>query len=173
MEAQRGHFVKLWQWSLDFTGDPKMLEIPKSGDTAKENLVLGVEISLRERCMLQSTWVDIWRAPWHQKRNIYSLSWWLWTCFCFSPGFPHLLLFPSGMVKCIENVWSAFNFKVKRLLTLRTGFELWTSQAVLRIRGLMRLAWMYFCIMIWLQVCEGQTVECAVFTKNRFIYLNT
>lgn len=65
--TQRGHSMKWWKWSLAFTGDPKMLEVPIVG-----NMQLAahqVWNHPREGSVLQQQnlkELEIWITFWHQ-----------------------------------------------------------------------------------------------------------
>lgn len=85
IEAQRGHCAKLWRWSLDWLGDPKMVEMPELWVTFKGEW----NQPMRKRCIAVNKDERSWRSEKyfdvrHGNTRVWSLPSWFSVQYFFT-----------------------------------------------------------------------------------------
>lgn len=113
MEAKKGHWARLGEGVLDFTGEHKIWKMPESSGFPKESCHQ-VWTILNERSVVQPTelvGVRIWRELWHQTWRS------KWQFGQLDPAFPHFAPFSSfwnitvhPMPLYIWTMWPVFYF---------------------------------------------------------------
>lgn len=139
-ETQTGHCTKLWKWTLDFTRDPRMLEIPAPWGICQGELYSDRGTSPRERSVLrfdtELEWQDLEFALmglvllWSSIYSLFSppslLAWWCALCAAvyWKLVICSLISIWQGVtIKRLSWVWDeTLDFGLLKLLRLwRTG----------------------------------------------------